>query len=127
MRFLITTCLALAASTSWAAEPKKAEQPPEVNCDAGPLHKNYGGTAWLVYACNDLRSVVLVSDKGNPAAPFCFILYVNADGDLQLYGEGTGKKSATQAAYDELQTLTPTDVAGLIDQAQAVQASADAK
>ncbi|MFC5571570.1 hypothetical protein ACFPN1_16035 [Lysobacter yangpyeongensis] len=127
MRFLMTTFLALAASTSWAAAPTEAERPPDLNCDVGPLHKTYGKTAWLVYACNDSRSVVIVSDKGNPALPFYFILYVNPDGDMQLHGEGTGKKSATQAAFDEIKTLTQTDVAGLVAQAQAVQAGGTAK
>ncbi|GAB3361466.1 hypothetical protein [Lysobacter tyrosinilyticus] len=127
MRFLMTTFLALAASTSWAAVPAQAERPPDLNCDVGPLHKTYGKTAWLVYACNDSRSVVIVSDKGNPALPFYFILYVKPDGDMQLHGEGTGKKSATQAAFDEIKTLTQTDVAGLVAQAQAVQAGGTAK
>jgi hypothetical protein len=80
-----------------------------------------------VYACNDSRSVVIVADKDNPALPFYFILYVKPDGDMQQHGEGTGKKSATQAAFDEIKLLTQTDVAGLVEQAQAVQTDGASK
>ena len=48
------------------------------------------------------------------------MLYVKPDGSMTLYGEGTGEKSATQAAYDELQKLTVDDVAALTDQAKSV-------
>jgi hypothetical protein len=54
--------------------------------------------------------------------PFYFILYVKPDGSLQLYGEGNGKKAATQAAFDQLKTLKQPDVALLVSQAQAVGA-----
>jgi hypothetical protein len=127
MRILMTLVLAMSASASWASSPSEEERPPDLKCEVGPLHKNYGQTAWLVYACNDSRSVVIVSDKGNPALPFYFMLYVNPDGDMQLHGEGTGKKTATQAAFDEIKLLTQTDVAGLVEQAQAVQASGASK
>jgi hypothetical protein len=127
MRFLMMIVLAVVASASWASTPAEAERPPDLNCEIGPLHKTYGQTAWLVYACNDSRSIVIVSDKGNPALPFYFILYVKPDGDMQLHGEGTGKKSATQAAFDEIKKLSQTDVAGLVSQAQAVQASGGSK
>lgn len=121
MRFLMTTVLAIAASTSWASTPAEEERPPDLNCEVGPLHKTYGQTAWLVYACNDSRSVVIVSDKGNPALPFYFILYVRPNGDMQLHGEGTGKTSATQSAFDEIKALTQADVARLSEQAHIVQ------
>src|SRR5688500_6296740 len=106
MRFLMMIDLAVVASASWASTLAEAERPPDLNCEIGPLHNTYGQTAWLVYACNDSRSIVIVSDKGNPALPFYFILYVKPDGDMQLHGEGTGKKSATQAAFDEIKKLS---------------------
>ena len=73
-----------------------------------------------MYACDDSRSAIVVSDTGNPAMPFYFILYVKPDGSMRLYGEGTGKKSATQAAFEDLEKLTPDDVAGLVNQAKAL-------
>lgn len=67
-----------------------SERPPELNCHAGPIEKSYGGSSWLVYACDDNRSAVVASGQGNQAMPFFFILYVRPDGEIQLYGEGTG-------------------------------------
>ncbi|MGO4549537.1 hypothetical protein AB4059_00315 [Lysobacter sp. 2RAF19] len=93
----------------------------------GPLHKTYGETAWLVYACNDARSVVIVSDEGSPAFPFVFMLYVKPGEDVQVHGEGTGKESATRAAYDEIKASTQSDVAGLVEQAQSVQAKSQSE
>ena len=120
VRFLALATLFLWANTSWAYTPQEADRPPPLKCEVGPLPKEYGQTAWLLYACDDSRSVVVVSDTGNPALPFYFILYVKPDGSMTLYGEGTGEKSATQAAYDELQKLTVDDVAALTDQAKSV-------
>ncbi|WP_177497776.1 hypothetical protein [Pseudomonas sp. Hp2] len=82
------------------------------------MHKAYGNSNWLVYGCSDSLSAVVVSDADNPATPFYFIIYVKQDGSMKLYGEGTGKKSATQAAFDELKTLTSSDVALLVSQAK---------
>ena len=123
MRFVATAILALAAGTSCASAPiADAERPPALDCQSGPLHKTYGNTNWLVYGCSDSLSAVVVSDAGNPAAPFYFILYIKQDGSLKLYGEGTGKKSATQAAFDELKAMTSSDVASLVSQAKDVSA-----
>src|SRR5688572_6611140 len=41
-----------------------------VHCTAGPLPASFGALPWLLYACDDGRSVALVSAPGNPAAPF---------------------------------------------------------
>jgi hypothetical protein len=110
--------LALAlVSPSFAAE----ERPPALTCDAGPAKKSYGGNPWLVYACDDGRSAVVVSDQGNPALPFYFIFYVMPDGAIRLYGEGTGAKSATQPAFDELSKLDQAAVAALVGEARAAK------
>jgi hypothetical protein len=121
MRFVATAILALVAGTSCASSPAAdADRPPALDCQSGPLHKTYGNSDWLVYGCSDSLSAVVVSDASNPAAPFYFILYVKPDGSMHLYGEGTGKKSATQAAFEELETLTTLDVASLVSQAKVV-------
>ena len=99
------------------------ERPPPLNCEAGPAKKTYGGNPWLVYACDDGRSAVVVSDQGNPAMPFYFIFYVKPDGDMRLYGEGTGAKSATQPAFDELSKLGQAEVAALVAEARAAKAA----
>ncbi|MEM7223723.1 MAG: hypothetical protein AAF495_12130 [Pseudomonadota bacterium] len=98
-----------------AFTPASSQEPTPLTCDVGPVHKIYGATEWLVYSCNDQQTVVIVSAKGNPATPFYFVFYPKGNG-YQLSGEGTGDKSATSAAFEELRTLNAKDVSGLIEQ-----------
>jgi hypothetical protein len=84
-----------------------------LKCETGPLRKEYGKTQWLVYACDDKHSLVLVSAEGNPASPFYF-MFVWKDGAYVLHGEGMGKKDATQAAYDELSQLSKESVEAIV-------------
>lgn len=86
---------------------------PQRNCITGPITRTFGGTSWLVYACNDRKSIVLVTAPGSPAAPFIFS-FMMTEGRYQLHGEGTGRKELTNAALNELQTLTAQDIALLI-------------
>src|SRR5262249_34898327 len=51
-----------------------------LQCDIGPIAKTYGKTQWLVYSCNDNRTVIIVSAPGNPAMPFYFAFYPQAEG-----------------------------------------------
>jgi len=88
------------------------------SCTAGPSHWEFGGTPWLVYACDDGRSVVAVSAPGSAASPFYFVISWGPLG-LELRGEGTGPKAATDPAYEELKHLRRADVAALYEGAQA--------
>ena len=79
-----------------------AEQPAG-KCDVGPLHKTYGKASWLVYSCTTDKNVILVSAPGNPAFPFVFCFCMkegSKDGSYHLYGEGTGNKEASGAAFE---------------------------
>jgi hypothetical protein len=99
--------------------PALAASQPSLQCDVGPISKGYGGSQWLVYSCNDARSVVFVSAPGSPASPFVFLATVGAK-DFKLHGEGTGNKQASDAAYKELSVLTLRDLAALTAQARGV-------
>ncbi len=83
-----------------------------MKCDIGPLTKTFGKTPWLVYGCADQKSVVVVSAHGSPAMPFVFIFASSEDG-YKLHGEGTGDKSATAAAFDELKAFSSADIQAL--------------
>src|SRR5262249_35369526 len=107
---------ALIATLVWTAAlfapPATGE---EVNstllqCDIGPIAKTFGRTQWLVYSCNDNRTVIIVAAPGNPATPFYFAFYPQAEG-YRLVGEGTGRKDAPKAAFDELQALSQPEIA----------------
>lgn len=88
-------------------------QAPTLQCDVGPTTKVYGGVQWLVYSCNDNKSVVFVSDRGSPASPFYFILTPEGS-RYRLRGEGNGSRAATDAAMKELRVLSSKDIARLI-------------
>ena len=125
MRYLlISVIIFICLGNSFAAtQTSDEERPPALDCKSGPLHRTFGKSDWLVYGCSDTRSAVVVTDTGNPATPFYFILWVKPDGSMRLYGEGTGPKEATQAAFGELKLLSSSDVASLVSQAQAAGSS----
>jgi hypothetical protein len=100
----------LPASASSEGPPPS---PPQLHCNTGPVTKTYGGTKWLVYSCDDNRTIVIVSAPGSPAMPFYFVFYPTTGG-YRLEGEGTGNKGATDAAVQDLRTLSEADIAALI-------------
>jgi len=99
------------------AEDKKqpVSKPASLKCDIGPVNKIYGKTQWLVYSCDDDRTIVIVSAPENPATPFVFTFYTGEKG-YQLRGQGTGRKEATSAAFNELKALSEQDITALIGQ-----------
>lgn len=88
----------------------------ELKCDSGPLTKAFGGTQWLVYGCDDMTSVVVITAPGNPATPFYFIFTKEAGG-YHLRGEGTGDKKVTDAAFKDLAAFNDADISALSTQA----------
>jgi hypothetical protein len=91
-----------------------------LQCDVGPITKVFGSVPWLVYSCDDGKSLVLMSAPGGAAAPFYFMFYPEGRG-YHLRGEGTGSKSLTDAALKELQGLSDKDIAGLVGQTMAMR------
>ncbi len=84
-----------------------------IQCDTGSVTKTYGDVEWSVYSCDDGVSLVFVSTPTSPANPFYFFLSKDKNG-MNLSGEGTGSKSATDAAYADLSALTDQDRLALI-------------
>jgi hypothetical protein len=116
MKLLALTC-ALLWATVLTSLPAAGEEPkaPQLKCEVGPANKTYGKTQWLVYSCDDSRTLVIVTAPGNPAMPFYFVFSPHENG-YQLSGEGTGKKDTTDAAFSELRGLSERDIAALIEQ-----------
>ena len=98
-----------------APDPAAAQAPEtrQLKCDVGPVTKTYAKTQWLVYSCDDSRSLVIVAAPGNPAAPFYFMMSPN-DAGYQLDAEGTGQKDIASAAAEEIRKLSASDIAALI-------------
>jgi hypothetical protein len=117
LRWLTCVVIALAGSVV------KADAPTPLSCTVGPVTKSYGNSEWLVYGCDDGRSVVVISSPGSAATPFVFFVVYGRVG-LELHGEGNGNKAATDAAYASLKALTDDDVAKLYAEAKAVASSA---
>jgi hypothetical protein len=107
----ITSILALLLLNVVLPSIAVAEDAPttSLKCEVGPVAKSYGGTNWLLYACDDGHSIVIVSGQGNPATPFYF-MFSWKDGAYRLHGEGTGDKKATQAAFDDLSKLDKSGI-----------------
>jgi hypothetical protein len=99
----------------YAISEESVSKPPPLKCDIGPVTKTYGMTQWLVYSCDDNRAVLIVSAPGNPATPFYFMFSQTKTG-YGLSGEGSGRREATAAAFDELKALSERDITALIEQ-----------
>jgi hypothetical protein len=104
---------ALAVLMFQSSEASPAGQRPSLQCNVGPLKKTFGDHPWLVYSCSDGASLVVVSDVGNPASPFYFML--RPDGDsYTMSGEGNGSKEASSAAFEDLKSLGAPDIAAML-------------
>lgn len=108
MACLLTSFLGGQASSAATSQPVSG-----LNCKFGPVVKTYGKTNWLVYGCDDGRTVIVVAAPGNLATPFYFRLSPQRDG-YHLTGEGTGKKQFTDPAYRDLSVLSEKDITALI-------------
>ena len=98
-----------------------AEDEDSFRCNIGPITKTYGQGQWLVYSCNDEKTVLIVSAPGNPATPYYFTL-LPTDAGHRLFGEGTGKKEATTAALEQLKSLSEDDIANVIKETKEAKA-----
>ena len=58
---------------AWATSSAAHAQQP-MSCEIGPAHRTFGGTPWLVYSCEDGKSLAVITETGSIAAPFYFIL-----------------------------------------------------
>ncbi len=90
-----------------------SQEPSKLKCEIGPVVKTYGGSKWLVYSCDDSRSLVIVSAPDNPAAPFYFTLHTIPKGH-RLQGEGAGSREITAAASKDLTGLNEREIDALI-------------
>jgi hypothetical protein len=86
----------------------------ELTCEVGPIDRDYGGSAFSVFSCDDGKSVVAVAKPGTKAYPFYFIVSPNADGEVLLYGQGDGDNEAGRDAFAELNEVRPAQVAELV-------------
>lgn len=100
---LAASLLALSASAAVA----------DLQCKTGPVTRTFGKVAWLVYSCDDRKSLVLISAPGNPAMPAFFVM--NPVGEsYDIRNKGSGNQTISTAAYRDLKNLSSTEIAELI-------------
>jgi hypothetical protein len=115
----VHACFAFTAGVLTLFESCCTADAQRLKCDTGPLQRTYAATQWLVYSCEDTRSLVFVTPQGNPAMPFYFFLRLS-DGGYRLEGEGTGNKDVADSVAAELQRLSDIEIASLINETRAV-------
>ena len=103
----------LAVFISVPALGQEAASRAPLKCEVGPIEKTYGKTQWLVYSCNDARSVVIVAAPLSPARPFVFRFLAQENGYL-LQRKGTGDGEYTAAAFGELKVMSMEDIRALV-------------
>jgi hypothetical protein len=112
--------MSLACSTALCEPPAGSHsKPPAMQCFFGPVPRTFGGAPWLVYACDDGKSLVVVTDQHNAASPFYFVISPHGDA-FSVNGEGNGSKVVSDAAGDELTKMSVAQVAELWAQAKTV-------
>ena len=113
-RFLsLAAAVWLAVFVSVPVRGDEAVSGAPLKCAVGPIEKTYGKTQWLVYSCDDARSVVIVAAPLSPARPFVFRFLAQKNGYL-LQSKGTGDKDYTTAAFGELKVLSMEDIEALV-------------
>jgi hypothetical protein len=115
MHAMRTTAL-LCASLLAGCATTPVQPPAKVSCTAGPVAADFGGLPWLAFACDDGRSVALVSAPDNTAAPFSFVLRPSDHG-VRVQGDGAGDRGATAAAFAELMALDDAALVVLFERA----------
>ncbi|MBM7123577.1 hypothetical protein [Dyella kyungheensis] len=110
-----STLLMLAAAALLPISAQASSAAPKLKCVTGPVAKQYGKTPWLVYGCEDGKSVLIVSAPANKAVRFSFTFIADEDG-YALHGEGQGDKKVTDAAYQDLNAMSESDIAALVSE-----------
>ena len=108
-----SAALLLAVFVSVPASGDEAVSGAPLKCAVGPIERTYGKTQWLVYSCDDERSVVIVAAPLSPARPFMFRFLAQGDGYL-LQSKGSGDRNYTTAAFGELKVMTLEDIEALV-------------
>ena len=105
---LVAACITVQASADTVR--RWPDKPTPLSCNVGPDKRVIGGNEWLVFACDDGASIVIVSAEGNPASPFVFSFIRDLLGKHRLTGEGNGDKIGSKAAFDELSAWARDDI-----------------
>jgi hypothetical protein len=113
MKFLVPVLVATGLILLAPAAPAADQQ-----CKTGPVTRTFGQVPWLVYSCEDKRSLLVVSAPGNPAMPAFFVMNPVGEG-YDIRNQGSGNQAISTAAYHDLKKLSAKEIAELIAATQA--------
>lgn len=110
---------ALLSLSAFGGLQAAAEEPDEAKalnkCDIGPTIKTYGQSKWLVFSCDDDKTLLVLAAPDNPVKPFMFVLEPDSSGGYGVFfDESAGKNDATASALTQLKALSQQDIANLI-------------
>jgi hypothetical protein len=97
----------------WQVDGASAASTGHLNCNVGPITRTLGNSNWLIFSCDDDKTLIFVASEGSPAAPFYFRASPK-QGGYGITGEGTGGKEATDAAYNDISKLSTAEIERLI-------------
>jgi TPR repeat protein len=120
---LSCTPLLLAAASLLPVTTLASSATPKMKCTVGPVTKQYGKTPWLVYSCEDGKSILIASEPTNKSIRFRFTILADDDG-YALHGEGQGDKRITDSAYQDLNSLSEADIAALVSETRKASGAA---
>lgn len=104
-------------------EVVSAADPPDkasLTCESGPVRREFGGTAWNVYACDDGRSIVVVPLAAVNGMFGYFFVTPNGH-EVVVNGEGWGRDAPFQPIFRQLKKLTVQELAAIVESARAVK------
>ncbi len=128
MRPMLWVALALGAAPVAHAAQEDALQTPEFSavCKLGPTVIELNKQLWQAFACDDGKSLAIVANSGNPAAPYVFVVAAMTD-NYAIRGDGDGDVPSAHAAGRELLTWDATKIQNVHNEAAKIgpQPSAD--
>lgn len=99
--------------TAVRAADDNASDEKRMVCETGPLVRAFGGHDWVVYACNDDASMIIMAPPETEAGRSFLFLGAGADG-YDIAAEADGDRAITQAARDEIASMSTRELAGLL-------------
>tara|TARA_B100001179_G_scaffold173555_1_gene128930 strand:- start:304 stop:693 length:390 start_codon:yes stop_codon:yes gene_type:complete len=112
---VLATSNAQAASAS--IDPDGKSDRLELKCEAGPAERYFEKVQWLVYACDDEASIIIITGPKSPQDLSFYFLVYPSEGTYKLVGEGNGDEDLTQPAYQALSAMSADDIRALYAEA----------
>jgi hypothetical protein len=86
-------------------------------CTIGPAVRYFANEKWFAYACSDDTTMVLMAAPGNSMSPAIFTFSLKGV-RYHITGAGQANRSAAQAAFQEIRTISTQGVKNLIEEAK---------